>query len=268
MILNGGVKVNDRVRQSAKKSLGASDDPSVVKYLGDWTGQNTGVQFTVINIGGGDNGLQQGRSQQKSQQKRTQTQNSIETASEEIKDLKKAVEHIPGRASGGYVGTWSDNTGKLARLHSGEYVLNKDDTENFFKAIDYSRKLQSASQGYSEANIVPIYTDEERNNILIEYLEEIVDTLRSFYTDTMKIYDDMLENSQLATTPMIYNIEPPAQAGTSNYNVTATFPNAGNLNEIQNALLNLPNVASQRMNTKTREALQNGYISHIAVASK
>lgn len=44
-------------------------------------------------------------------------------------------------ATGGYTGDWGDSSGRLAVLHSKEIVLNKDDTQNFLKAIDMVREM-------------------------------------------------------------------------------------------------------------------------------
>lgn len=46
--------------------------------------------------------------------------------------------------TGGYTGSWSDGSGKLAMLHSKELVLNAHDTANILKTVDMVREMTNA----------------------------------------------------------------------------------------------------------------------------
>lgn len=48
---------------------------------------------------------------------------------------------IPRFATGGYVGSWSGNIGKLAVVDSGEIVLNAGETENILSAVEIIRNM-------------------------------------------------------------------------------------------------------------------------------
>jgi hypothetical protein len=48
--------------------------------------------------------------------------------------------------TGGYTGKWNSKQGKLAVLHEKELVLNKDDTENMLKMLEFSRTMSELVQ--------------------------------------------------------------------------------------------------------------------------
>jgi len=48
--------------------------------------------------------------------------------------------------TGGYTGDWNTKNGKLAVLHEKELVLNKDDTENMLKILEFSRTMSELVQ--------------------------------------------------------------------------------------------------------------------------
>lgn len=64
------------------------------------------------------------------------------------------LDDIEGYDTGGYTGSWSDGSGKLAMLHSKEIVLNAADTENILKAVESVRAMTSAMKGVSLAEAV------------------------------------------------------------------------------------------------------------------
>lgn len=108
--------------------------------------------------------------------------------------------------TGGYTGTWSDNTGhdkngKLALLHQKELVLNASDTENMLKIVQAVRALTT-----------------------------------NLKTNMLNSADSFGRISAIQTSPQ--EIEQKVQ-------IDATFPNVRDASEIEEALLGLTNEASQ-----------------------
>ena len=126
--------------------------------------------------------------------------------------LKKNLE---GYDTGGYTGAWNDYNkaaGKLALLHEKELVLNKDDTKNILDAVDQVRRIKSLESS--------LYN--ELQNIMF------------------KASKSFIQNSYLPnkTNGNITN---------QTFNIEAEFPNANNADEIREAILSLPGLASQRL---------------------
>ena len=108
--------------------------------------------------------------------------------------------------TGGYTGEW-DTTGRLALLHQKELVLNQADTENMLDIVSITRDLMKTS-----------------------FFDEIAKKL-----DMLKVSTDYSTASKIS--------EP--QSTSSVFNITAEFPNANDVSTIQQAILTLPNLASQ-----------------------
>ena len=115
--------------------------------------------------------------------------------------------------TGGYTGEWPGGGGELAILHSKELVLNSSDTENLLSAVNTVCSIVGASNSITQAIAGGI-------------------------------------------AKMMYNVNGlSASSGGSNYsnksnennvfNITAEFPNAENVNEIREAIMSLPTLASQ-----------------------
>ena len=124
--------------------------------------------------------------------------------------------------TGGYTGNWNDTSGRLALLHQKELVLNKDDTENFLTGINTIRDLASVN-GSIEKSI----------------MQAVLNTA------------SQLGNIKAGGVPNgVYNS---SSDETSNvFNITAEFPNANSVEEIRQAILTLPNIASQYANSNLR----------------
>ena len=110
-------------------------------------------------------------------------------------------------SSGGYTGDWGSSDGRLAVLHQKELVLNSKDTENILNTVQAVRNIESGIMN--------------------------------------KINSMILGLSNLTQTSYI-----PAIAGGSSttdnvFNITAEFPNANDVTSIREAILSLPNIASQ-----------------------
>ena len=111
-------------------------------------------------------------------------------------------------ASGMYTGSWGDS-GKLAILHEKELVLNADDTENILNAVDLVRSLAGRLAG-----------------------------MQSMFNDEVAgLGSVLLQTSSGAATG--------TAALDQQVHITATFPNVNSQVQIENALNNLVNRASQ-----------------------
>ena len=118
-------------------------------------------------------------------------------------------------STGGYTGEWSDgnketDNGKLAWLHQKELVLNETDTKNILDAVKSIRDLNVSSI----------------DDAIISGIANMIVKL---------------------STNSIGNIPNNTSASTSNntFNITAEFPNANDVDEIREAIMSLPNLASQ-----------------------
>lgn len=119
--------------------------------------------------------------------------------------------------TGGYTGEWGDGSGKLAFLHQKEIVLNKTDTQNMLDAVNAVRDIQSTSGAIDQAIMKSIAG-----------MVAKMAGLSPLSTNGITNSTTSTDNSQVV------------------YNVEANFPNAGDIMEIQQAILNLPNLARQQ----------------------
>ena len=121
---------------------------------------------------------------------------------------------LVGYATGGYTGEWAngsdESNGRIAMLHQKELVLNETDTKNILDAVKSIRDLNVSS---------------------------IDDAIMSGIANMIV----------KLSTNNIGNIPNNTSTNTSNntFNITAEFPNANDVNEIREAIMSLPNLASQ-----------------------
>ena len=113
-----------------------------------------------------------------------------------------------GFATGGYTGNWVGNNGKLAFLHSKELVLNKEDTENVLGAVQILRNINNAI-----------------GSSVLQQAAQLSGNLAAAKVGNANGFTDTLEQ---------------------NVHIEAVFPNVTKSQEIENALNNLVNTASQR----------------------
>ena len=125
-------------------------------------------------------------------------------------------EYLKSYDTGGYTGDWSGGEGKLAMLHSKELVLNKEDTQNILEAVNSVRDLSNLTSSISDAISNGIA------NLIIDALSGI---------KTTKIYDTNTTNNN--------------ESQNNTFNITAEFPNANDVEDIREAILSLPTLASQ-----------------------
>ena len=120
--------------------------------------------------------------------------------------------------TGGYTGSWTDgnpevDNGKLAWLHQKELVLNAKDTENILDAVQTVRNLSNLSSS----------------------IEDMI----------MRNLSSMIIKMANIGTNVNYSTENSEQSNNNTFNITAEFPNANDVTSIREAILSLPNIASQ-----------------------
>ena len=120
-------------------------------------------------------------------------------------------------ATGGYTGSWAsgDTDGRLAVLHQKEIVLNKDDTANFLQAINTVRDLSGLNDSISST-----------------IMNSIASMVTSMINPKAKTGNGTIITENSSEKNNVFNI-------------TAEFPNANDVNEIREAIMSLPNMASQ-----------------------
>lgn len=120
--------------------------------------------------------------------------------------------------TGGYTGEWEGGNGKLAFLHSKELVLNKDDTENILDAVQILRQ-------FATKDLAQLVGD-----AISHGLSSLIGKALNFGSnnyDTTQVNNNTNEEQNVTI------------------NVEAVFPYANDINEIREAILSLPNYASQ-----------------------
>ena len=120
--------------------------------------------------------------------------------------------------TGGYTGNWDSQTGKLAILHQKELVLNASDTENILSAVKAIRDISGLNNSISETIANSI------GGLIVKAIS--AGGVSNINTNTSN------DNSNNST-----------------FNITAEFPNANDVQTIRDAILSLPNIASQYIHT-------------------
>ena len=120
--------------------------------------------------------------------------------------LKPFLRFIYGFDTGGYTGSWNSSNGKLAMLHQKELVLNKQDTKNMLKMLQIVRSAQISQVKNRLASL-----NSEINN---------------------------LSKNQNINTVNKDNL-------TQTVEITANFPNVNSKQDIEDALSDLVNKATQ-----------------------
>ena len=125
---------------------------------------------------------------------------------------------LSGYDTGGYTGDWAGGDGRLALLHSKELVLNKDDTKNILDAVQTLRQfaIKDLAQSVEDA--------------ISNGLSSLIGKALNFDSNN---YDTTQANNN---TNEEQNVT---------INVEAVFPHANDVDEIREAILSLPNYASQ-----------------------
>ena len=124
---------------------------------------------------------------------------------------------LSGYDTGGYTGDWAGGDGRLALLHHKELVLNKEDTENILNAVNMVREL----------NISSILSSIDNN--IKNGLSNLIGGLLGLCSKT---FNGAIGENQNSTDNITINVE-------------AVFPSANSVEDIREAILSLPNYASQ-----------------------
>lgn len=129
---------------------------------------------------------------------------------------------LSGYDTGGYTGDWNGGDGRLALLHSKELVLNSSDTSNILNAVSAIRSI--ASMG-------------DITSTIASGVASLVKNMLGFNSNTSGAY-----GSDSSTEISSGNV----------FNISAEFPNANNADEIREAILSLPTLASQYLSRNGR----------------
>ena len=142
-----------------------------------------------------------------------------------VKEWNKRYEgkyRINSFDTGGYTGDWHSSDGKLAVLHEKELVLNKDDTENMLKMLEFSRTMSELVQ----------------NNVLatLSSQKQYLNSIQQQMSNTTKTYQQkILEKQKMATQALEQQVK-----------IEANFPSVTSHKEIEQAFSNLVNLATQK----------------------
>jgi TP901 family phage tail tape measure protein len=113
--------------------------------------------------------------------------------------------------TGGYTGEWNDTRGRLAMLHQKELVLNAQDTPRMLEAINITREMQN-----------------------------FIEAMRSH-----SIKDLMFNELELSFAKAAQSLNQATEAIQQQVQIEANFPDVRDAKEIEEALNNLVNMASQ-----------------------
>lgn len=121
---------------------------------------------------------------------------------------------LSGYDTGGYTGSWDGGDGRLALLHSKELVLNADDTSNFLTAVSAIRDIASLG---------------DISSTIASGVASLVRSMLGFSNNNLSNAFSSNNNTTEGNT----------------FNISAEFPNANNAEEIREAIMSLPTLASQ-----------------------
>ena len=147
--------------------------------------------------------------------KENTTYNSIEEARKIVNGKKNLKDYEANRYrgfdTGGYTGEWGSD-GRMAILHEKELVLNKEDTSNILAAVNGIRQFSSIESAISKG-IASMIMNMTGMGVNVNY-----NTNEAKGNQTKQVF-----------------------------NIQAEFPNANSVDEIREAILSLPGLASQQV---------------------
>ena len=134
----------------------------------------------------------------------------------EVSGDKDYLKKKYGLETGGYTGTWDDmnGPGKLAFLHQKELVLNATDTENMLSAVNTIRDISGLNDSISQT---------------------IANSIGSLIVKAVSAGGVGNINTTTSNDNSSNNV----------FHINAEFPNADDVQTIKDAILSLPNIASQ-----------------------
>ena len=190
------------------------EEPNPRIYSGSYQGNDS---IMVAALGGTTNAGQKGQVTIEKQEAWTDWMHQSSKQEETWTDRARKTweDWMSGYATGGYTGTWNNGSsdGRLAVLHQKELVLNESDTKNFLSGINTLRDMSAVNGSISDS-----------------IARAIANTIVDLGQRKTGVITTATNNS----------------SSTENYfNITAEFPNASNVDDIREAILSLPNIASQ-----------------------
>ena len=166
-------------------------------------------------------------------------------------------EHIAQFDTGGYTGSWGSN-GKLAILHEQEAVFNRD---QFNYLIDYLRFNRERDDYNRLINLLEdrIQTSDKDNyNILLDRFQmqqqDMIHEFMDYIIKELDFYSGRL-NSVSLIPDALDSISDLSNTLDQEVHIDANFPSVQDHNEIEIALQNLVNKASQYANRKNMSAM-------------
>ena len=121
--------------------------------------------------------------------------------------------NYPSFDTGGYTGNWNGGNGRLAVLHSKELVLNAKDTENMLAAVNTVRSIANLGDSINQS--------------IMNGISQMILGLTG-----LGKYGN-------------YSIGETKESGDTIFEIQANFPNANDVESIREAIMSLPNLASQ-----------------------
>ncbi len=164
------------------------------------------------------------------------------------------LSNIASYDTGGYTGDWGSSRGRLEILHQKEMVLDERDTANMMKAVSILRDFSFDAlemknqlvektmeiQEPKQKDLASLHADMVNENMkaVVKSVEASIQRLASALEPTFNAFNAI---NQQPSENDIYNIE-----------IHAEFPDATNAKEIEQAFLQLTNIATQRAYTTKR----------------
>ena len=165
----------------------------------------------------------------------------------------KGHRNVDSFDTGGYTGDWHNDEGRLAVLHQKELVLNAKDTENILKAVQLVN------------NDVIWQTATRANETILKHaVEDQIQTqvgeLKNLQVEKMvanlsKQLAQSINRLTLSLEPVSTNIKDltgEKKSDIINIGINADFPNANSAKEIEQAFMQMANIATQRAYSNKR----------------
>lgn len=147
--------------------------------------------------------------------------------------------------TGGYTGDWSGDMGKMAVLHKKELILNAKDTVNILEAV---KLLRTFADDYYK--VQKEINSSSNNNSTTS--TPIIENLAAMMTSAIALNMNKIISSFEPVSKNIKDLTTEEKSDIINIEINADFPNANSAAEIEQALLNLTNLATQRVHKNKR----------------
>ena len=156
--------------------------------------------------------------------------------------------------TGGYTGDWHSDEGRLAILHQKELVLNAKDTENILKTVQLlndQHVWQTVANAMYEAK--PQRTDEVQLQTQLSGIQNLqLDRMIENLSTQLVQGINRLAISLEPVGTSIKDLTNEKKSDIINIGINADFPNANSAKEIEQAFMQLTNIATQRAYSNKR----------------